>query len=212
MIRRICHIGSTLIRQFTIAIYSLVASTRLRMAGAEVGSGLRASGWVRLKIHPTARFTIGRNCRLNSGSAVNVVGSGQPLCIYVGRSASLAIADRVGISNSVIVATEAVSIGSGTLIGGGCLIVDSDLHSLPISEDKIQSADRPKAAPVTIGSCCFLGAHSIVLKGSSIGDAAVVGAGSVVSGHIPAASIAAGARARRLAPVGAASMARDEPC
>jgi maltose O-acetyltransferase len=51
-------------------------------------------------------------------------------------------------------------------------------------------------APVVIGKRVFIGAGAIILAGSRIGDDAVVGAGAVVSGHIPAGSIVAGNPAR----------------
>lgn len=47
-------------------------------------------------------------------------------------------------------------------------------------------------APVIIGKRAFIGAGAIVLAGSRIGDDAIVGAGTVVSGEIPDGSIVAG--------------------
>lgn len=46
--------------------------------------------------------------------------------------------------------------------------------------------------PVRIGSDCWLGAMVAVLKGVTIGDGAVIGAGSVVTRDIPGYTIAAG--------------------
>ena len=43
---------------------------------------------------------------------------------------------------------------------------------------------------------CFIGAHSILMPGVTIGDGSIVGAGSVVTRDVPAASIAAGNPAR----------------
>jgi acetyltransferase-like isoleucine patch superfamily enzyme len=52
---------------------------------------------------------------------------------------------------------------------------------------------------VTIHRRAFVGGHSILLKGSSVGEAAVVGAGSVVRSAVPALQIWAGNPARFLA-------------
>lgn len=49
---------------------------------------------------------------------------------------------------------------------------------------------------VTIGSDCWLGAHVCVLKGSSIRDGAVIGAGAVVKGLIPENAVAVGVPAK----------------
>lgn len=42
-----------------------------------------------------------------------------------------------------------------------------------------------KKRPVVIGEGCFLGANSIILKGTTLGKNVLVGAGSVVSGTFP---------------------------
>ena len=50
--------------------------------------------------------------------------------------------------------------------------------------------------PVRIGARVFVGARAMILKGSSIGDDAVVGAGAVVAGDIPAKAVVIGNPAR----------------
>lgn len=47
-----------------------------------------------------------------------------------------------------------------------------------------------------IGSCCFIGARSIILPGVKVGDNAIVGAGAVVVRDVPPRSIVAGNPAR----------------
>ena len=51
-------------------------------------------------------------------------------------------------------------------------------------------------APVTIGRDCWLGSKSTVLRGSTIGDGAVIGAHALVRGKIPKNAIAVGIPAR----------------
>ncbi len=51
-------------------------------------------------------------------------------------------------------------------------------------------------APVEIGDNVFVGMGARILKGARIGDDAVIGAGSVVTGEIPAGVVAAGNPAR----------------
>lgn len=55
-----------------------------------------------------------------------------------------------------------------------------------------------KIAPVKIGKKVFIGPNCVVLPGTQIGDGAVVGAGSVVHGIIPAYTLAMGTPARIL--------------
>lgn len=53
-------------------------------------------------------------------------------------------------------------------------------------------------APITIGNDCWIGASSIILPGITIGDGAVVAAGSVVSRNVPANTLVAGCPAREV--------------
>ena len=52
------------------------------------------------------------------------------------------------------------------------------------------------AKPVTIGNDVWIGGNVTVLPGVTIGDRAVIGAGSVVTEDIPADSVAVGAPAK----------------
>ena len=45
---------------------------------------------------------------------------------------------------------------------------------------------------VTIGDCVWIGAHVILLPGTTIGEGAIIQAGSVVHGDIPPMAIAGG--------------------
>jgi acetyltransferase-like isoleucine patch superfamily enzyme len=178
-------------------IFTAVARVRLWLAGVKVGSRFRATGWINLRIHPTADVTIGQCVRFNSGSRRNLVGGGQRLGIYAGRGAKVRIGDRVGMSSTVIIATTGVSIHSDSLVGGGCLIVDSDLHALPLLG---RHATAVRSRPVVVGEGVFVGAHSVILKGSSIGKGAVIGAGSVVAGIVSPGVAVASQSLRRIPP------------
>jgi acetyltransferase-like isoleucine patch superfamily enzyme len=84
-----------------------------------------------------------------------------------------------------------VEIGEGTIIGGGCMIIDTDFH--PRLDDGSWGSDaKAVSKPIFIGRKCFIGARSIILKGVRIGDGAVVGAGSVVTRDVADGVIVAG--------------------
>ena len=71
------------------------------------------------------------------------------------------------------------------------MILDTDFH--PRAADGTWATDPAAVcSPVNIGKHCFIGARSIILKGVTIGDGAVVGAGSVVTKDIPDMALAAG--------------------
>jgi lipopolysaccharide O-acetyltransferase len=110
------------------------------------------------------------------------------------------IGNHVRISNSVhIAATNLVKIGDDVLLGSKVVITDhnhgqySREHSSPKTPPTLRPLDRDRQ--VTIGRNVWLGDGVVVTPGSSIGEGAVIGANSVVVGHIPANTIAAGSPA-----------------
>ena len=50
-----------------------------------------------------------------------------------------------------------------------------------------------RTARVRIGHGCWIGARTVILPGVTIGDGAVIGAGSIVNRDVPADTLVAGA-------------------
>lgn len=161
--------------------------------GACTGGNLRVFG--KIRCISRGRILIGRNVTINSGPLLNLVGSDRRTNIWVGPSAILEIGDGVGISNSTIIARVAIRIHHGTLIGGGCDIYDNDFHEI-LPEDRVAKKRNIGMAPVEIGPRAFIGGHTIILKGVTIGEGALVGAGSLVARDVPPYEIWAGRPAR----------------
>lgn len=180
------------------AFWTAVARARLAAHGAKVGRRLRATGPLLLRIHPEGRLVIGDDCTLHSGFAANPVGGPLRLAIWVGRSGSLAIGDNVGISNATLVAMADVRVGEDVRIGGGASVYDTDFHSLDLAGRLARPDTGVRTAPVLIQRGAFVGGHAIVLKGSSLGEGAILGAGAVLAGSIPPGEIWAGNPARRI--------------
>lgn len=68
-----------------------------------------------------------------------------------------------------------------------------------LAEERLRRPDRGiKRAPVSIGERAFVGGHSILLKGVTVGPESVIGAGSVVTRSVPAGEIWAGNPASRV--------------
>lgn len=104
----------------------------------------------------------------------------------------IAIGDCVLISPGCrISASDEITIGDGTMLANGVYITDSDWHGI---YDRIKRPLPP--TPVHIGRNVWLGDHSTILKGVTIGDNSIVGAGAVVTRDIPANVIVAGNPAR----------------
>jgi acetyltransferase-like isoleucine patch superfamily enzyme len=167
----------------------------LRLWGAEVGRGLSVNGLLRL--HIDGILHIGSNVRINSGSANNFVGGDRRMSFWVGSTGALTVADRCALSNSTIVCTDSIQIHEETFVGGGCEIYDTDFHPLdPVA--RANHANRPQHGPIDIGPRAFVGGWSIILKNVTVGEGAVIGAGSLVTGSIPPYEVWAGVPARKV--------------
>lgn len=173
-----------------------IARARLRLYGARIGKELSVRGWIKLHISPNSQVIIGDNITIKSGFAENAVGGSLRMGIWVNRGGKLTIENGAGLSNSTIVCSQTITIGERTFIGGGTAIYDTNFHSLDPVIRVSGRDDNVKTAPVNIGKECFIGGHCIILKGVTIGDQAVIGAGSVVTKDIPARQIWAGNPAR----------------
>jgi serine acetyltransferase len=110
--------------------------------------------------------------------------------------ARIVIGPRTYINrHTMIDADELIEIGERTMIGPFCYITDHD-HAVQAGA---APADGPLVtAPTRLGARCWIGAHVTILKGVSIGDGTVVGAGSVVTKSLPAGVIAVGNPAKVL--------------
>lgn len=110
--------------------------------------------------------------------------------IYVREGAELIINDHVGLNGVMIFCQNKITIGNNASIGGACRIFDTDHHSLDPFErrDPVLNGNC-KTAPVIIGDDVFIGTNSLILKGVTIGNRSVIGAGSVVTKDIPADEI-----------------------
>lgn len=176
-----------------------------------VGNGtvLAPTFSVDVRLGPTDhRVEIGSRCALECRiSLERVVGS-------------VTIGDNTFIGRSHIVCAKGVTIGADVLIAWGCTIIDHDSHSIRW-EDRAEDIARWReglaegnsvaaatkdwqdvpASEVRICDKAWIGFNAIILKGVTIGEGAVIGAGSVVTRDVAAWTVAAGNPARTIKPV-----------
>lgn len=118
-----------------------------------------------------------------------------------GKDSQLIIGDNVMANYRLhIGAAKYIKIGSNTLFGSDCTVMDhshggykgeshSDPSIAPVKRELVSS-------PIVIGNNCWFGDRVFIMPGVTIGDGVVVGAGSIITKDIPKNSLAVGAPAK----------------
>lgn len=128
------------------------------------------------------------------------------------RSRGAHIGKHVALSNARCQGAAHLEIGEGSAIGiiqvqlhapvkiGRCVVINDGVQILT-GTHSLHSPDWAlERRPVEIGDYAWIATSSIVLPGSRVGEGAVVGAGAVVRGDVPAWTIVGGNPAQ---PIGA---------
>lgn len=158
---------------------------------------------------------VGENTAINGAIDQRVQGGEVKIgndCLIEGYLVTESHNSKITIGNNVFIGggtvvdcVISISVEDDVLVSYGCILADSDNHSVSYSIRKHDLADwkkgkhawnAVKSLPIKISKGAWIGAHAIILKGVTIGEGAVIGAGSVVTRDIPAWTIAAGNPAR----------------
>lgn len=184
----------------------------LKWRKVEYGRNLRLDGIPIIFNRRGSSIRIGGNVIIKSSFLSNLIGLYSRTVIVARLSgAVIEIGDHVGISGATIYARKKITIGSNTLIGGNCKILDNDFHPIEAADrnqlrENFDAGEDRRLVPgkeIKIGKNCFIGCNSIILKGTVLGDGCVVGAGAVVSGQFGENCVIAGNPARVIRRLGA---------
>lgn len=142
-----------------------------------------------------------KNCKLIISENTIVEGH----LIFERENTSISIGKRTFIGGSSLICAEKIIIGSDVLIAWGCVFLDHNSHSLFFHKRKDDVINRLNGEknwsivirkPIVVEDKAWIGFNSIILKGVTIGEGAIVGAGSVVTKDVPPYTIVAGNPAR----------------
>lgn len=167
---------------------------------------LRISGGKNIMIHPTAKVNyrgirVKRNNNVTVGAGSIVEGS----ILFDKDNASISIGQNSFIGGSALVSAERIEIGNDVLIAWGCWVVDHNSHSVIWRQRSNDVKDwyhgkkdwtNISRAKIVIADKAWIGFNSIILKGVTIGEGSVIGAGSVVTKDVPPYTVVAGNPAR----------------
>ena len=130
--------------------------------------------------------------------------------IFESKEGSIIIGNHCFIGGSTFISHSMIEIGNNVTIAWGCTIYDHDSHSQNHMDRRkdidqeltdIRNGDNfilhkdwsnVNTAPIIICDDAWIGMNCIILKGVTIGEGAIVGAGSVVTNNVPAWTVVAG--------------------
>ena len=162
------------IRLPTIASVAAVFRARVFLRGTRLGKRVRLLRGGRLRVEGAARITVSDLAWFNGGPI--------PTALVCAPGAEILIGVHSGFNYGVSLrARRSIRIGRECIFGALAMVRDHDGH---------------RTAPVVIGDRVWLGHGVMVEPGVTIGDDAVISAGSVVMVDVPPRMIAMGNPAR----------------
>lgn len=144
------------------------------------------------RIYPSSRGTkiiIGARTKVDAFAMIKCVGGTGD--VVIGE-------DCVINPYCVMYSGNGIRIGRDCLIAPGVQLVPTNheyaRRDIPIRQQRF----RPSRGGIEIGDDVWIGANAVVLDGARVGNGAIIGAGSVVTGVIPPYEIWGGNPARKI--------------
>jgi acetyltransferase-like isoleucine patch superfamily enzyme len=168
-----------LLRDMSDGVLTVLAA-RFYLRRAELGQRVSVKGKPLLRI----------GGRLLLGDSVRILSDVQQAKIFVSAGATLRMGNNCRINGAHLSASRSIEIGNNVRIGPYCIVMDDDYHQAG------DYASAGKSGTVRIGNDVWIATRSMVLKGVTIGDGAVVASGAVVTKDVPPYTLVAGVPAK----------------
>lgn len=123
------------------------------------------------------------------------IGSESKVGAFVEIQKGVSIGDRCKISSHTFIC-EGVTIGNGVFVGHNVNFINDKYPRAANADGSLQTEADWSVEPTRVGNGASIGTGSTILCGVTIGENAIVGAGSVVTKDVPAGTVVAGVPAR----------------
>lgn len=128
-------------------------------------------------IGSNTHFTINDNGKISVGKNIGI----RRGCEFsASENGKISIGDNVFFNNAcMVISHDNIIIGDNTKFGPGVMIFD---HDYDFKNENNYRVGKHKSTPIIIGENCWIGAGTIILRGTKVGDNCVVGAGGILKG------------------------------
>ena len=182
MISRMVRITMAFLRREILRLISLFSSSY------KIGKKLRIYSSVNMSCRNKSKLIIENEVKIDRNTTISSLNGG-----------ILTIGSYTGIGEgNIIVCHDSIQIGDETILAPNVFIYDHD-HKYDYASGV--SKREYRTSPVIIGKNCWIGANTIILKGTIIGDNCVVGAGCVLKGQYPDGTIIIQKRITEIKPI-----------
>jgi len=158
-----------------------VMNAAYRLRNCKTGKMVTVKG--RLKILSKGKIIFGDGCRIWSHIGTTQISAGPRATIEIGENTFIN-------TGTIITSRKYIKIGKNCQIGNQVIMMDDDFHDVNERESK-SGKDN-----IIIGDNVWVATRAMILKGVSIGDGAVIAAGSVVTKDVPAYTLVGGVPAK----------------
>lgn len=143
---------------------------------AQLGEGVQI--WHQAQVREGA--SIGRNCIVGKGAYIDF---------------DVRIGDNCKLQNGAFI-YHGATLEDGVFVGPGAILTNDRLPRAINPDGSLKASDDWQVGPIHVGYGAALGAGCIILPGVTIGRFAMIGAGAVVTGDVPAHGLVFGVPAR----------------
>jgi len=158
-----------------------VINAAYRLRNCSKGKMVTVKG--RLKISSKGKIIIGDDCRIWSHIGTTQISAGPRATIDIGENTFIN-------TGTIITSRKYIKIGKNCQIANQVIMMDDDFHDVNKRESK-SGKDN-----IIVGDNVWIATRSIILKGVTIGEGAVVAAGSVVTKDVAAYTLVGGVPAK----------------
>lgn len=143
--------------------------------------------------HKDAKISIGNGSTINSSNFGYHINMFSKCKLFADRpNAVIEIGKNTRIHGTCIHAFNSIQIGNNCLIAANTNIIDGNGHELSMENPENRINTKDHGSPIIIEDNVWIAANCIILGGTNIGEGAIITAGSVVKGKVPANSIFGG--------------------